>query len=71
MPRHFATPEARRNNYNYRYDFARKKYHRISMYLKNQEDSDIIAWLEEKKRNGESISAITKAALIRYFEKSQ
>lgn len=71
MPRHFATPEARRNNYDYRIRFDKDNYRKYGICLKRQEDSDIIAWLEEKKRNGESVSAITKAALIRYYEKSQ
>lgn len=71
MARHFATPEARRTNYDYRIKFDKENYRKYGIRLKRQEDSDIIAWLDEKKRNGESVSAITKAALIRYYEKSQ
>lgn len=71
MPRHFATERAKRNNYDYRNDFDKKTYKTVRVALKRSEDSDIIAWLEEKKRAGESLSSVVKMALIRYYEKSK
>lgn len=71
MPRHFATEQAKRNNYDYRNEFNKKTYKKIRVALKRSEDSDIIEWLVEKNRAGESISSIMKTALIRYYEKSK
>lgn len=71
MARHFATPEAKRNNYDYRNSYAKAKYKRLTLSLKRLEDSDLIAWLEEKKRAGESVSSVAYNALVRYYEKSK
>lgn len=71
MARHFATEKAKRNNYDYRNNYSKEKYRRAMLKLKRSDDSDIIAWLEEKKRNGESVANIAKEALIKYYEKSK
>lgn len=71
MARHFATEKAKRNNYDYRNNYAKEKYKRLTLQLKRSDDSDLIAWLEEKKHDGESVASIAKKALIRYYEKSK
>lgn len=67
--KHYVTEEARKNNYNYRLQYTKKTYKRIAVQLRKSEDSDIIEWLEEKVRNGESYSGIANKALRNYFEK--
>ena len=69
--RHFATEQAKRNNYNYRQQYAKKTYKRIGVQLNKSEDSDIIKWLDEKKQNGESYSSVAQKALRNYYEKSK
>lgn len=69
--RHFATEQAKRNNYNYRQQYAKKTYKRIGVQLKKSEDSDIIKWLEDEVSKGESYSGITNKALRNYYEKSK
>lgn len=48
-----------------------KNYYRFALFLKRQEDSDIIAWLDEQKEWGYSYSEIARTALREYFEEKK
>lgn len=69
--KHYVSDEAKKNNYNYRMQYAKKTYKQIAVQLNKSEDSDIIKWLEDEVSKGESYSGLTNKALRNYYEKSK
>lgn len=69
--RHFATEQAKKNNYEYKQRYVEKNYKRITVQLKKSDGHEIINWLEEENRKGESYSSVAQKALRNYYEKSK